>query len=322
MPPSLRELLADALDYAGLLPPARLELGPAIRHYAAGRASAEAWLLSRFVCPAARLEELGALRLGEFTPAVPCRVTVLGGEDPLTPEFVRDVRLISHFCHAHGPAYAVEALDVALSPEVLRDWRREEISEALNVLATRLIEHHRAGVEVYVEPPGDGDWEATVAKLVGALELHDQTHGQPAPTRIGFKLRAGGAEPASAPTIEQVALVLAACRDASIPLKFAGGLHHPLRHTDARSNAASHGFVNLFVAGVLAYARGVDQATLGAVLAEQSPEAFRFNAEELRWRERGASIDEIADARGEFVISFGSCSFDEPREGLRKLGWL
>src|SRR5438552_3294700 len=54
MSPGLRALLAGVVDYAGLFPPARLPLDQAIRRYAEYRQGTDAWMLGRFVCPAAR----------------------------------------------------------------------------------------------------------------------------------------------------------------------------------------------------------------------------------------------------------------------------
>ena len=45
-------------------------------------------------------------------------------------------------------------------------------------------------------------------------------------------------------------------------------------------------------------------------------------ADALRWRSLAASAAEVADARQQAALSFGSCSFDEPRDDLRDLGWL
>src|SRR4051812_517732 len=58
MAPSLRAMLGGIIDYAGLFPPARLSLDPALRNYARYRSEPEAWMLGRFICPAAKLGEL------------------------------------------------------------------------------------------------------------------------------------------------------------------------------------------------------------------------------------------------------------------------
>jgi hypothetical protein len=105
-----------------------------------------------------------------------------------------------------------------------------------------------------------------------------------------------------------------------VPLKFTAGLHHPLPRCDAEAGAM-HGFVNVFTAGVLAHAGRADPGRLEAVLRDADPSHFRFRDDGLQWGGLLASTDEIASARG-FVTSLGSCSFDEPRDDLRALGWL
>ncbi len=83
-----------------------------------------------------------------------------------------------------------------------------------------------------------------------------------------------------------------------------------------------HGFINVFVAGVLAHARRLSEEDLQRVLADEDAASFVFTDDGLRWRDWHASTAEIAAARSDFVTSFGSCSFDEPRDDLRALGWL
>src|SRR5688500_12841167 len=56
-PPALRVLLRGIVDYAGLFPPASLDMVSAAAEYALHRTSNESWMLGRFVLPAARLTE-------------------------------------------------------------------------------------------------------------------------------------------------------------------------------------------------------------------------------------------------------------------------
>jgi hypothetical protein len=144
--------------------------------------------------------------------------------------------------------------------------------------------------------------------------------GKKAPTS-GFKLRCGGVNAAAFPSCEQVAFVIAACRDAKVPLKFTAGLHHPVRHFNAGVQTHMHGFLNVFVAGVLAHARGLSEEQLRPILGEEDAKEFAFDDAGLRWKDWQATTDEIAAAR-RIVTSFGSCRFDEPRNDLRALGWL
>jgi hypothetical protein len=66
-PKSLRALMAGAIDYAGLFPPAKLPMDQAIRNYARYRQEPESWMLGRFVCPAARFDEVAAQAVRPLT---------------------------------------------------------------------------------------------------------------------------------------------------------------------------------------------------------------------------------------------------------------
>ena len=322
MQQSLRTLLAGIVDYAGVFPPTRLPFGEAVRNYARYRAEPEAWMLSRFVCPVAGLSELAPLCEELFTPESPCRLSVIGEQHPLSPEFLMDVRAIDQFVKAHGESAPIEALEVRIPRETIEDWDPDTVAEGLNVLATKLVEHHFSRIEVFLEPLFGPDWSETVRQVVAALQRHDQERGDPAPARIAFKLRTGGPDPAAVCTVEQLALAIANCRDADVPLKFTGGLQRPLRHSDDVLNTDLHGFLNIFAAGALLLARDIDQPTLQGILDERDAQAFAFADDELRWRDLEVTIDEIESARRGLTLSFGSCSFDEPREHLGELGLL
>jgi hypothetical protein len=82
-----------------------------------------------------------------------------------------------------------------------------------------------------------------------------------------------------------------------------------------------HGFLNVLGAGVLAHARGLDEARLGEILRDENPAHFRFTDADLAWLDFTASVPEITAAR-QWILSFGSCSFDEPRDDLRDLHLL
>ncbi|HEY1184069.1 MAG TPA: hypothetical protein VGE89_07785 [Bryobacteraceae bacterium] len=80
MAESLRALLANAVDYAGLYPPASLPLAEVVTNYRRYLHSPEAWMLNRLVLP---MEKLSEVSLGEKW-----RVTLLveGEPGPLPPK--------------------------------------------------------------------------------------------------------------------------------------------------------------------------------------------------------------------------------------------
>jgi hypothetical protein len=138
------------------------------------------------------------------------------------------------------------------------------------------------------------------------------------------KLRTGGVTPDAIPSVESVASYIIACAELRLPFKATAGLHHPVRkvhrltYEPEATSAIMHGFINVFLAAAFAW-HGERQ--IQPILAETDPAAFRFN-EKAHWRELSLSSDEIAVARSSFAHSFGSCSFEEPIEDLRAVGWL
>jgi hypothetical protein len=136
------------------------------------------------------------------------------------------------------------------------------------------------GVEVYFELVLDDGWRDSVPALVGAI----------AALGARVKLRCGGAY---TPSVEQVALVIAACRDAGVPFKCTAGLHHAVRRGE------EHGFLNILAA------TGAPGPRLEGVLAEEDPEALDLDA-----------------ADRSLFKSFGSCSWREPVDDLEALGLL
>jgi hypothetical protein len=155
----------------------------------------------------------------------------------------------------------------------------------------------------YFELMLDRRWRDTVPEAVGAIA---QAGGR-------VKLRCGGE---SIPSVEQVALVIVACRDAGCIFKATAGLHHPVR------GGLEHGFLNLLAAVTFAHAQGAGEPELERVLAEEDPRAFSVAADGIAVHERRADRAEIAAARERLFASIGSCSWREPVEDLQALGVL
>ena len=82
-----------------------------------------------------------------------------------------------------------------------------------------------------------------------------------------------------------------------------------------------HGFLNVLGAAVLAAEHKWDAHQTAAMLEDENAESFSFDDEFFAWREWKIDIKPLKNRR-KFVTSFGSCSFDEPREDLRALNFL
>jgi hypothetical protein len=57
-------------------------------------------------------------------------------------------------------------------------------------------------------------------------------------------------------------------------------------------------------------------------LNEESPEAFSFADGRAGWRGHALQAGRLREARRDFALAFGSCSFEEPRQDLEAAGWL
>src|SRR5438093_6987248 len=123
LPHSLRELLADRLDYAGLFPPAGHPLESAFRNYVAYQHHEHSWLLGRFVCRAARLIELSGL-VEQWPEESPLRLSVVARPStnadaaPAT-RLSADLGLINAFHVQHRERVQVESFETSLVPELV-----------------------------------------------------------------------------------------------------------------------------------------------------------------------------------------------------------
>jgi hypothetical protein len=73
-------LLGNLIDHAPTFPPARLPTAEALAEDRRARASAEAWLLGRLVCPSSRLAELGGHEPVSVSLVLDGPVPAAGGE--------------------------------------------------------------------------------------------------------------------------------------------------------------------------------------------------------------------------------------------------
>ena len=304
VPRALRALLDGVIDYAGLFPPAGLAMSRAVRRYAADRRGRDAWMLGRFVVPVARLEEFEAAAL-DLLPAgdddAPWPLSALAGDD-----VAADLARAAAFNARHAPETgAGRAVIDAV------EWRAPDVA-ALGTAAAAHV-RHLARAALYAElPPGaDADTFAGTAAGLG----------------LRLKLRTGGVTTAAFPTPLVVCDFLAAGVRRGVAAKLTAGLHHPLRgeyaltYDDGSARATMFGFVNVLLAAALLHA-GHTPSAVAPLLDEREPGAFAFSDSAASWRGLVVDVATIAAARGETLVGFGSCAFDEPARDLRTLGWL
>ncbi len=311
MLPAFRAFLTEIIDYAGLFPPASLDLDPSIRNYVGYRQQADAWMLSRFIVPAA---QLGALDdyAELFASAPPVAFSVLGlrgasgGLDGTARATLEAARL---FEAQHPGAVRCDRFELRAAPEA---------AAGLGAMLADLPLAPGDGIAVEFPMTGDGYAPEVLEEAAhGVAEANARGKAQ----RFALKLRCGGVTPDLVPGVERLAHAVAVCADADAPFKATAGLHHPFRNVDEAVGATMHGFVNLFGAATLALANGFDRDAIADVLDDADASHFALG-DDFTWRGHTVGASGVHEARQRRALSYGSCSFDEPREDLQALGWM
>lgn len=281
---AIRTLMTQAIDYAGLFPPASLGMADAVRNYARYASGPDAWALGNFVLPLASLREFEAAAAGlGLERRIPLTVILPGVE------------------------FDVDAVKTGLSFGIVRS-AEVRVDEPAQVGAVASLA--APGVDSYFEIPARHDWMDVLAAIAEEGER--------------AKVRTGGVERGSIPSPLDVVNFMAECARARVAFKATAGLHHALRGEHALTYEADaptetmHGFLNVLLAAALVFAGGDDGAALRTV-EETRADAFRFSEDAVAWDGKRLSLDDLRYAREQFVISFGSCSFDEPLADLRAL---
>ncbi|MEW6742505.1 MAG: fumarylacetoacetase [Planctomycetota bacterium] len=326
--PVLRALLSALIDYAGLFPPARLAMAEAIANYASYRRGQDAWMLGRFIVPATRLEELAGCATKVFAPEEePVRLAVLLASGVTAEEGLETARneleLLGTFLARSGGRFLVEVLETRLPLVMAEAAEPARVSRYASQLGGMVAEAGVNPVPIFIESPATARWRATDRAAVAGLmnARADAAGGRVLAGEYGFKLRCGGERDTDIPSLERVAHAVTLCRDSGLRLKCTAGLHHALYDEGRAAVAGRHGFLNVFAGGALARRLHWDEPALVACLGDHEAKNFAIIGRGLRWRDHEVTTAELACARSELMVGFGSCSFDEPREDLHALGW-
>lgn len=293
---SIRLLLSEAIDYAGLFPPARLSMSEAVINYAAYRNSNYEWMLGRFVCPAVALDEF-VESAADFFPRETgevWRLSVLTGEN-----VEEAVEMVARFNEEKADGAVIDMLELKAS-------NPEDIEAAVKLLPE--------GTRNYFEIAVNDD----LPELVSALALNNQR----------AKLRTGGVTSDLFPSAHDVIRFIRTCGAANIPFKATAGLHHPIRcfkpltYEPDSPSGTMHGFLNVFLATGFAR-KDYKPDMLEEILEDEFEEVFEFAEDHAVWqKEHKLTSYEIEALRAKGINSFGSCSFDEPISDLQELGIL
>jgi hypothetical protein len=275
-------LLSGSIDYAGLFPPAKLDLQSTVENYASYRAGPQAWALGRLILPAGRVAE-----------------------------FKRT-----------WPSFASEwPISLLVSQDVEADWwNASDCGLTCDVVECKPVPIHEiAGVrrflpdpaKVYFEVPVRSDPDAAIAAISAVGSRAKIRTGGTTPDafpsvpelarflsccvkhRVPFKATAG----------------------LHHPLRGVYALTYEAQSDCTRM----HGFVNVILASTLLH-HGGDVAEASALLGDTSAANFQCDHERISWRHWNFTRQQIMQSREDLMVGFGSCSFREPLEEIERMG--
>jgi hypothetical protein len=280
----IANMLDGLFDYAGLFPPASLDLPAVVRNYLCYRQGRHADALGRLIVDRNRAQELRAVA-GERLREI--QLSLVASSE-------RDLDGMLYLLHTGLPIDAVE-IKVNAPSEIERTARKLP-----------------AGLTMYFEVPV----EAGDAKVLDAI----CATGARVKLRMGGLTAGAFPSPrATAGMLQALAdrhLMFKATAGLHHPLRSSHAF------TDAPGSAVGtmHGFVNLASAAAIIHLGG-DAIDAALILEETDPHAWQISPEAIAWHEFRWSALQMEEVRREFFHSIGSCSFMQPVEEMEELGW-
>ncbi|HEY3703840.1 MAG TPA: hypothetical protein VGL22_02195 [Terracidiphilus sp.] len=281
---AIEAALTGLIDYAGLFPPAALDMQSAVRNFLAYRAQQHAWMPGRFILDLNQLDNLREAA-GDALAEIPLSVIALADAD---------MRAVSE---RRAEGFRIDSLEI-------------KCAEPLRI--ARICEGVPDKVKCYFEvPPTQGCTSAVDAIAAVGMRAKLRTGGM---TADGF--------PAARQVAERLHLLhdRGVSFKATAGLHHAVRSEHKLWYAEDSPTAMMHGFMNMLcAAAAIRFGAPAEQAE--GILEERDPAAFRVSDQAIGIHGLQWTTEQIRGVR-EYFLSVGSCSFTEPVQDLEALGWL
>ena len=309
------------IDYAGLFPPAKLSLPVAFSNFLKYSNEKYEQMLSRFICPVNLLPQLENLIGSGNSGLKKFYISALSTGGNNISEFKlnleKDLKTWKEFVTGKSGAAVINSFETRIPDKIINTDESKDLTELINTISGNIKKDISEPVMIFLEGPLNENRNDAAASLIDVIYTHNQSG-----FNTGFKLRTGGVEAVSFPASEHIAFCIRRCLDRKVPMKFTAGLHHPFRHFDKEIGTMMHGFINVFASGIIAMRHDISDKEIEEVLNDEDPADFNFTDEYFSWKGWKISIEDIEFARRDLVLSFGSCSFDEPVADLQSLNLL
>ncbi len=292
-PNSLRGLLSEIIDYAGLFPPSQVPMATAVQNFDKYLNSEYAWMLGRFIVPIGHLDEFSDEAKPFLNSRKTWRLSLISNED-----LEETLEIVSDFNLKHEGKAKIDTLEIKVE-------KVDEINQSSKIIPHELV--------AFFEIPSDDG----IGDFITSLALNRQR----------AKIRTGGITQNAFPSTDAIIKFMRICIAANVPFKATAGLHHPVRCTKPLTYEANapigtmHGFFNLFLSACF-LRQDLNNSFVHRLMNETGGKNFSFKEYKISWIDHSVSTVNVALTRSKNAISFGSCSFLEPIEDLQSLGLL
>jgi hypothetical protein len=315
---SLKYLTEGLIDYAGMFPPASLDIQTAFNNYLEYLKGPYRWMLGRFVCSVNKLGELSQLIKSQgIVPSEKIKISILGNSGENSVRFINavkeDVSNIRNFNNEYNTICDLGVFEVPLPADTSKEPDAFRIRGIINDVSDLFEGSFQETFKFFYEYKP----LPSLPMIIKALWYHNKGN-----RNAGYKLRTGGEDESAFPGSEQVALAIKTCREYEVVLKLTAGLHHPFRHYDETFKTKMHGFLNVFSAGIIEHCHNTTEEALAEIIGDEESGDFKYSENSLRWKNFFILASEVERGRKELMTSIGSCSFDEPINDLKKMNLL
>ncbi len=245
-------MLEGFFDYAGLYPPASLDLKSVIEHWDRYMKCEDNWMLARLIIPTSKLDEFKELAK-DVMPS--------NDEEPWQLSMLLPPASDDGFQDAVDRVIAFNEEDLGVIANVLefKASTTDEIEQSLNCLHDDLFP--------FIELPVNEDPRGLIASLSGCV--------------AGAKVRTGGVTPELYPSSENLARFIFACVVSNIPFKATAGLHHPNRNENCTVGIEEYGFLNVLAASIASMKQDATESDVESLLTCKEIDLSQFTEEEI-----------------------------------------
>ena len=245
-------MLEGIIDYAGLFPPANLDMQSHVNNWVAYGQSVDSWMLARLIIPASRLDE--------FKRAA----------ESMLPGVDEELWQLSVLL----PQVSSDQFESAVQATI--DFNMEECGAVANVVefkANTTTEIDRAlsclhdDLFPFIELPIDEDPRGLIASLSGTIS--------------GAKVRTGGITKDLYPTSADLARFIHSCAVAGQTFKATAGMHHPTQHQNQTVGSLEFGFLSVLQATAAASIGNANVEEVEEILSATSVDFSAYSEPQL-----------------------------------------